>query len=82
MKEENLKFNNLKIQTKLIKYVKSYGKKNVKNCMFLPRFLTQIDRFSVLGLGGPNKSIWKFMATRRSYVHKSMLTFSGASPKC
>ena len=34
VKEENSNFNNVKVQTKMIKYVKSYGKKNVKNCMF------------------------------------------------
>ena len=34
VKEENSNFNNVKVQTKMIKYVKSYGKKNAKNCMF------------------------------------------------
>ena len=29
VKEENSNFNNVKVQTKIIKYVKSYGKKNV-----------------------------------------------------
>ena len=33
VKEENSNFNNVEVQTKMIKYVKSYGKKNVKNCM-------------------------------------------------
>ena len=34
VKEENFNFNNVKVQTKLTKYVKSYGKKNVKTACF------------------------------------------------
>ena len=42
MKEENLNFKNLKVQIFLIKYIKSYSKRNVKSTYFCA-YLKQID---------------------------------------
>ena len=39
-KDENLKFKYLKVQIKLIKYVKSYSERNVKTACFLHVFET------------------------------------------